>query len=306
MVICLTGDNSFALLAELKSLVGDFVAEHGDLAVERVDAEEAEYEWIAEALTSLPFLSAKKLVIIHSPSKNKVFLERVEQLLADIPETTEVILLEPKLDKRSVYYKWLRKNSDFREFNELDTNALAKWLEAEAKAGAGKISASDARFLVERVGANQRLLANELEKLLLHDPAITREAVQELTEETPQSTIFNLLEAAFAGRQKQALQLYSEQRALKVEPPQIIAMLTWQLNVLAIIKTAGDRPSSQIASEAKMSPYVVQKSQGIANRLSLGELKQLISGLVDIDRGLKRTNLDADEALQHYLLSLAA
>ena len=109
------------------------------------------------------------------------------------------------------------------------------------------MKSNDARYLVERVGTNQQLLANEIEKLALYDKDISKESIDLLTEETPQSTIFELLEAAFAGNHRKVQTLYAEQRAMKVEPPQIIALLAWQLHILAIIKTAGDRTPETIA-----------------------------------------------------------
>jgi len=303
--ITLAGENAFGLRHELDRLVGDFVAEHGDLALERLDGEDAEFARLQEALTSLPFLASKKMVVISRGSANKRFVEQIEKLASELPETTDVILVEPKMDKRSVYYKFLKKSTDFREFIQLDLNGMSRWLVDEAKARGGSLNQRDAQYLVERVGLDQQFLSNELEKLLLYQPAITRETIDSLTEPTPQSTIFQLLEAAFAGNGKRAMALYQEQRTLKVEPPQIIAMLAWQLHVLALIKTAGDRSADAVASEAKISPYVVRKSQTISGKLSYAELKQLIADLLDIDVRSKRTALDADEALQNYLLKLA-
>lgn len=299
------GENSFALSDELNKLTHSFESEHGDLALERIDCEEKDFEQIQAALTSLPFLANKKMVLLRSPSTNKQFVERVEQLLSEVPETTDVILIESKLDKRQSYYKFLKKETDFREFPELDLNGLTNWLVDEAKRLKGVLSQADARYLAERVGLNQQLLGNELEKLLLYDSKVTRQTIDLLTDATPQSTIFQLLDAAFAGNTKRALQLYQEQRAMKVEPIQIIAMLSWQLNVLAIVKTAGDRSSQAIAKEAKINPYVVTKSQGIARKLSLAQLKTLVKDLLDIDSKSKSTNLDTDEALQHYIFKLA-
>ena len=305
MNITLAGENAFGLRHELDRLVGDFVAEHGDLALERLDGEDAEFARLQEALTSLPFLASKKMVVISRGSANKRFVEQIEKLASELPETTDVILVEPKMDKRSVYYKFLKKSTDFREFIQLDLNGMSRWLVDETKARGGSVNQRDAQYLVERVGLDQQFLSNELEKLLLYQPAITRETIDSLTEPTPQSTIFQLLEAAFAGNGKRAMALYQEQRTLKVEPPQIIAMLAWQLHVLALIKTAGDRSADAVASEAKISPYVVRKSQTISGKLSYAELKQLIADLLDIDVRSKRTALDADEALQNYLLKLA-
>jgi DNA polymerase-3 subunit delta len=306
MIVTLTGANRFGLSQKLRQLTDAFVAQHGDLALEKLDGQEAEFGRISEALTSLPFLASQKMVILREPSANKKFVELAEQILGAVPETTDVIVVEPKLDKRLSYYKFLKKSTDFQEFTELDQPGLAAWLVEAAKSQKGSLSLSDARYLVERVGPDQQLLSNELDKLLIYSPQITRQTIDLLTEATPQSTIFQLLEAAFAGNTKRTLDLYAEQRALKVEPPQIIAMLAWQLHVLSVIKLAGDRTADQIAKKARLNPFVVRKSQLIANKLSQGEVRQLVRDLLKIDTASKRTNLDADEALQHYLLELAS
>jgi DNA polymerase-3 subunit delta len=305
MIVTLTGENSFGLHRDLQKLVTAFVAEQGDMALERIDGQEATFERMREAITSLPFLADTKMVVLRAPSANKQFLESYESLFADAYESTQVLIVEPKLDKRTAYYKYLKTKTDFTEYGELDAIGLARWLTENAKAQGGTISAGDARYLIERVGVSQQLVSNELDKLLLYNPSVTRQTIKLLTEATPQSTIFELLEAAFGGRLKQAMQLYAEQRALKVEPQQIIAMLAWQLHVLAVIKAAGDRSPETIAKDAKMSPYVVRKSQGIARKLSLAQLKTLVADLLVIDTRSKRTMLDLDEALQHYLVKLA-
>lgn len=305
MIITLAGTNSFLLQLELRSLVKAFVAEHGDLALERIDGQETELSRVRESLSSLPFLAPKKMVVLRAPSANKQFIENAEQILASVADTTDLIIVEPKLDKRLAYFKVLKKQTDFRDCPPLDENGLAAWLIRIAKEKSGTISSNDARYLIERVGANQQLLYNELEKLLLYDAAITRQTIDLMTDQLPQSTIFQLLEAVFAGNAKQAIRLYQEQRALKVEAPQIVAMLAWQLHILALVKAAGNRAPADIAKEAKLSPYVVQKSAHIARNLTLRELKTLINRLLEIDLKSKRTNLDTDEALQLYFVTLA-
>lgn len=304
MIVTLSGENTFGLQRELRQLTTAFVTEYGDLALEKLDGQEADFEQLQAALTSLPFLAARKMAVLRAPSGNKKFTEQIEQLFDGVPETTDVILVEPKPDKRQAYYKFLKKHTDFREFPQLDQAGLARWLhEAAAEEGA-VLSTADARYLIERVGADQQLLANELEKLALYNPKITRDSIDQLTEPAPQSTIFQLLEAAFAGDHRKLLSLYADQRAQKVEPQQIIAMLAWQLHVLAVVKTAGDRPADQIATDARLNPFVVRKSQAITRKITLSELKQRINDLVQIDARSKRVAFNLDDALQHYLLKL--
>lgn len=314
MIEILTGSNNFALRAELRRLVDAFVAGHGDMALEKLDGEEAGFERMQEALQSLPFLASRKLVVLEAPGANKQFTEEAGRLLDELPETTDLIIVEPKLDKRLAYYKLLKKQLGFREFGELDERGLTAWLIDKAREKNVKLSPADARYIVERAGANQQALAGEIEKLTLYagggasgKPAIIdRPAIEALVPATPQSTIFQMLEAAFAGNTRRALQLYAEQRALKVEPQKIIAMLSWQLHVIALVKAAGPgRTPDQIARDAKIKPYTVGKSAGIARKLTIARVKRLVADLTTIDHRLKRESLDADDVLTEYIISLA-
>lgn len=299
MITTLTGSNSYLVKAELKRLVAEFVKTHTDMGLERIDCEEAEYDRIRESLESLPFLASRKLVVLRTPSASKEFVENAERLLKELPETTDLVIHEPKLDKRSAYYKLLKKVTDYKELNEPDESSLVKWMTGEAD-----ISSADARYLVERVGNNQQLLANELVKLTAYNPKITRESIDLLTEPNPQSTIFQLLDTAFAGDKKRTLKLYEEQRFNRVEPQQIIAMLVWQLHVISLVKTAGERSDAAIAGEAKINPFVVSKSRKIAVGLPLAKLKELIGNLKQLDKKIKTTAIDADDGVQAFLLSL--
>ena len=304
MIVTLTGANTFALKAELAKLVADFVATHTDLSVERYDGDEDDAPRMRESMASLPFLTARKLVVLREPGKQKAFAESLQQALAEAADTSDVVIVEPKLDKRLLYYKTLKKQTDFKEFTELDANGLARWASAYAKEQGGSLQSTDARLLIDRLGAGQQLMRQELDKLLAYDPAITRKTIELLTDPLPQSTVFELLDAAFSGNSTRAMALYHEQRALRVEPQAIIAMLAWQLHILALIKTAGTRSADDIAKQAKVNPYVVRKSQSLARNLPLERLKRNIHDLLGLDIGLKTTALPADEALQLFLIRL--
>jgi DNA polymerase-3 subunit delta len=302
----LVGENEVARLSELKKLVSAFVEEHTDMGLEKIDGEEASYERMVEAVQSLPFLASRKLVVLRAPSKNKEFTERFEAFLDEVAETNDVLIVESKLDKRLSYYKQLKKMTEFREFTALDAHGVVRFAGDYAREQGGTLSGGDARYLVERAGANQLLVQHEIDKLIAYNPKITRAAIDLLTEASPQSSIFELLDAAFAGNTRHAVQLYKEQRALGEEPQKIIAMLAWQLHILALVKAAGQRPSDVIAREAKLSPFVVQKSANLVRRLTLTRIKELVTELRVLDQRTKTDGTLPDEAVQYYLLRLAA
>jgi DNA polymerase-3 subunit delta len=302
MIQSLTGTNSFLLHAALRMRIADFVAEQGDMALEQLDGEDVSLVRISEAVQSLPFLASKKLVILHSPSAQKQFAEQVAELLADVPETTELVLVEPKPDKRTAFYKWLKNHTEFLEYRELDERQLSQWVVQYATEQGSTINMADASYLIARVGANQQRLSQELQKLSLQGGVIARERINALTEATPDSKIFDLLDAAFNGRTARALELYKEQRSMRVEPQEILAMVGWQLRQVSLAKTAGKH---DLVREGKISPYSATKSSSIASRLSLLRLKQLVRDLTVLDARSKRSTIDLDEALQNYILRLS-
>lgn len=304
MITTITGENSFLLKEAVGQRKRAFITTYTDLALERFDANETTYDAIKDALQSLPFLAAKKLVIIDNFSSSKELLEHIEHIF-DAPEITDVILVDPKPDKRSKAYKTLKSKTEFVECPVLDEGQLASWLVEQTKKADGRLSSADARYLVQRVGTNQQLLFNELQKLLAYDSNISKETINELCEPLPQGSVFELLDAGFAGNQKKVLELYEQQRQQRVEPLAILGMIGWQLHILALVVTAKDKTPETIAKEAGVHPFVVRKSKAVAMRLNLNAIRELVSRALALDIQLKRQPLNADDALKQYLLSLA-
>jgi len=304
MVITLTGSNSVALRQRLADLVKAFVHVHGELAVERLDGEEISAQVILDAAGNLPFLASKKLLVIRNLSSNKESAETLEQIISSAGDTCDIVFLETAPDKRTVYYKNLKKLTQAEEFNDLDGPALIKWLEESAQDQGGKLNHAEAVYLVERVGANQQLLASELDKLITYEPQVTRENIDLLTAKTPQSKVFDLLDAAFAGNKKRALSLYEEQRMQKVEPQEIMAMLAWQLRLITLTKLGGKRTSTEIAKDAGLNPYPVAKAQNLARNLSPSKLRTIVNQAEKIDRLSKSKPIDLDEALKSYISTI--
>src|SRR5262249_53051840 len=124
MIVTLTGTNDFARQQALRQLVQVFVAEHGDMDVVRLDAEEVDDARLHASVASMTFLTARRLVVLHSPGRHKTWTEQLPQTLQSVADSTDVVIVEPKLDKRFSYYKALKKDTDFREFNDLDATGL--------------------------------------------------------------------------------------------------------------------------------------------------------------------------------------
>lgn len=302
MIITLSGNNHLELRASLDKIIKDFAQKYGELAIERLDGEEDSKDSILEAVQSLPFLVEKKLLIARSVSANKEIADDIEQIISSILTDIDVVFYEPNIDKRTAIYKTLKTQTDFREQNELDARDLPKWAVQTATQRGGEIELNDARYLVDRLGPNQQLLSNELDKLITYESKISRQSIDLLSEKMPQSKVFDLMDAAFSGNKTRALDLYEEQRAQKVEPQEILAMIAWQLRLITLAKFGQGKSSEQIAKDIGSSPYPVQKSQSLASKTDNSKLEAMISEAQKIDKLAKTSPIDLDEALKTYIV----
>lgn len=302
--ITLTGANSFLLRNALKKHVDDFVHANGEMGVERFDAEEKEASEIISNFSSTSLFATNKLVVIKGIAKNQELAEKIDELLDKANEGTELIILEPKLDKRSKLYARLKKETALSEFSEVHPGALGAWVVKEVTARGGRISSSTAKTLVDKAGSNQDLLSSEIDKLLIYSSEITDQSIELLVEANPHSKTFELVDAVFRRDLKRVERLYAEQRALKVDPNQIIGLIAWQLHLLAAVKVASGRNPMEIAKDLGVRPEAVSSSMRLANGITLAELIAMIERLLVIDHKLKQQAVDKDDALLFWLLSL--
>lgn len=306
MILAFIGDNGHAREQAANEFVNGFIGIHGTVAVDKFAGEELDLSVLTDAISSVPFLSERRLVIVRDLSMNKQLAEQLEVISSSVADQVDFVIIEGHVDGRSKYLTTLKNVAEVREFAHLEGDELVGWVVAQAKNSNGIISHAVAQELIDRVGTNQQLLANELTKLILFNQQITSQTITELTTHTPQSSIFAMLDAAFSGETVAALKLYQEQREQGMEPQAILAMMVWQLHALTLVKAAGMMPVSEIASQAKLSPFVARKNQANARRLSDHKLRQLLEQAIATDRTLKtKSRVNADDAVQTLVLSFA-
>jgi DNA polymerase-3 subunit delta len=304
MIITICGTNDFLISQRLKDEKKQYLDKFGEMSVEQIDCEEIDYSSIVSAANSLPFLVPEKLLILRNPSKNKTLVEKLDSVIKDIPDGTKILVIEGKLDKRLSIYKTLKTKTEFYELNELSPAELNRWVIDYVSGIGGSISFSNAQYLVSRGGDNQNKLAKEIDKLVTYEANVTKANIDKLTVRSIKSSIFDLIKSSISGDVEKALQLYEEQKLLSVEAQQIVAMLAWQLNILALLKTAKNLSLSDLAAKSKVSPYSLSQSNELARALTFTEIKKFIEDLYQLDIHIKTKSVNSDQAVQGYILSL--
>jgi DNA polymerase-3 subunit delta len=133
-------------------------------------------------------------------------VEALQELLAkvNLDEVTVVITAAP-VDRRRTFLKWCEANADFALAGGDGENAgeaLAAVALAEARAMGVTFGGSAVELLLTKVGANTRLLTEEVRKLATYtgDGAVIEEAhVMELTANVAEGDFFEAADRFFAG-----------------------------------------------------------------------------------------------------------
>lgn len=147
-------------------------------------------------------------------------VEDLKELLEKInPDETAVLVTAAPVDRRRSFPKWCEKNSDFTLVGGADDgDALVGVILAEAKALGVNITPDATRLLLAKVGANTRLIVEEVRKLSTYidlpsgasakegeGATIEESHVAELTPNVAEGDFFESAEAFFSANLKWTL-----------------------------------------------------------------------------------------------------
>lgn len=304
MITVLSGANRYTLSKKQKELKQDFIKNHGEAGLESYNADQIQPGQLASLLTGATLFAENRYIVIKELSQNKLLSEQLLNIINNIPDEVQVVLIEPQLDKRTVFYKTLKKKAELLEFGEPDEYTLVSWVQDVVKQLEGTIDQKSARLLVQYTGLDQSRLQNEIEKLIAFDKAISINSITELVDKNPQDTIFQLLEFALSGQTKKALDVLDGLERAHEDPFQTASMLIWQTNILAVVHSAGTISDADIAKSAKINPFVVRKTRSLASSMSKTELNHILNAVADCDIQLKSTSAEPWRVVEQAILSL--
>lgn len=306
-VTTIVGKNSFMAHQALSDLKQQFIKKNGQSGLKELSAEDATYDDVAEGIFSIGLFSEATMLILRDISKNTHLQDKLTDQLENVPSESELVLYDPNIDKRSVFYKTLQKKTELIDAKPLDERAVGAWTKEHFKELGGELSLGDANLLAQRVNFDQWALKNELDKLINISQKPTRKLIEEVVDESFNETIFRLTDLAFSGQKQKAVELYREMLENRIDPHYVLSMLIWQLHIVLVAAWMSDGKSmDETAKEAKISPYVLKKSQGLARRTTKAELRAVVAAAAELDIGLKTgTQSQPDIAVELLLIKIA-
>jgi DNA polymerase-3 subunit delta len=323
----LHGDDELAIsqyIAAILEKMGDPAM--ADLNTTRLDGRTASYQELEIAVSTLPFMGDRRLVIFSNPLaylNNSAAKERFLALIPGIPAAVALVLYENrffwnKKDNKDKKFLWLaalpKEHGErvyLKEFPLPKGDKLIQRIHSLAKEAGGQISSPAARLLASLTAENPRLAQQEIYKLLAYvnyQRAIEEEDVHALTADTGQGDIFAMVDAIGNRNGKLALQmlhrLLTEQDALS-----IYGMIIRQFRLLLLSREILDQGGqlNDVMRELKIKyDNVGKKFVQQARVFTMQDLERIYHRLLDLDVAIKTGELDSVLALDTFIASTTA
>lgn len=300
MITVVCGENSFENERVLRSITAAF----GGTA-QRVDGSTLDTKQLPDLLMGMSLFAEKRLVIIRGLSENKALWADFDDWIARVSPDIHLVLVELKPDKRTKTYKDLLKAAEVHEskpWTERDGSAAEQWAAKEASTLGFELDKKCARLLVQRVGVDQWLLYQALEKLVVAE-AVTPEIIEEIIEPNPTENVFLLFESALKGDAKKIKKMLATLEVTE-DAYRLLGLLSGQAVQLAVLAVS-DAPSASVAKDMGVHPYALSKLAPAAKRLGRSGGKKVVAAFAEADEASKSSAADPWLLVERALIKVA-
>lgn len=322
MIILLYGEDNFSSEVKLNKLKKEFFTKNTSNASSSVfDFNEGDFSnEIKIAIRSNGLFAKESLVVVKNllDQKNIFVKEDILNFLVNnlnnINSSTDLLIFweskNPK--KNNKLFKWLKSNIKSEEFIKLKENQLSKWVKDRFLSLGVEIAGDIVDMLVINNKDNLNTLNNEIIKIatLIGKDKITESLsieIKKLINSKFEANIFETIEFLSSGNKQKALEMLHKQLDKGDDPFYILSMYIYQFrNLLKIAQFyfMGNTNQYEIASLAKLHPFVVQKGMQQLRGFNLEKLKTIYRELEKIDQQAKIGKVSVELGLDLMIAKL--
>ena len=312
-------------LAEMKAKVGD--PSISQLNIISLDGETLTLEELIRVCDPLPFLSQRRLVIVHDlasqweprrgakkkelPPAKRELVEGLKEYLPQMPQSTRLVLIEERrISKSNPLHRLASQleGSVVREFRPPKGERLRQWIKERVEEKGGQISRAAVEELANFLGNDLRLLDQESEKLLTYTGKrpIEKEDVQLLVSQVQVATIFSLVDALGHRDSRKATSYLHELMDAGQPLLYIFFMITRQFRLLLQAKELQIEGLGwqAIQTRLRLHPFVAQKLAQQARNFSRSRLEAIHHRLLEVDIAIKTGQMEPQLALDLLAIEL--
>jgi DNA polymerase-3 subunit delta len=301
------------LLARAEKRLRDRLAAVADLDfnMETFDGDSSSAADIVNAANTMPFMSERRLVVVHDVDKlDTAALEALAAYAKDPAPYTCLVLVATKVAKNSKLYRAAASTGVAYEYVAPKRSEYAREVVKLLREHGKSITSHAAERLVEMVGRDLRRLDAEIDKLTAFtgDAAeVTVADVEAVASASGTASVFELTDAVGERDTVRALRLLSRLLGSGEAPFGLLAMLARHVRGLIgarALAARGTGPDA-MAPELGMAPWQARNVAKQASRWEPAELSRALLGLAAAEEEMKTSPTDAGLVIERWIISTA-
>jgi DNA polymerase-3 subunit delta len=305
-------------LAKLREQMGD--PSLAELNTTVLDGDSLTLGELREVCDALPFMSDRRLVIVHNyltrlgsgGKREGDPLDALVNYLPAMPDSVRLIFVEVEaLPKNHPVVKLAEKHEQghVQAFDGPGRGELTGWVVRRVEAKGTTIERPAADALAVAVGDDLRLLDSEINKLTIYvgdERPITTDDLELLVPYAGTANVFAMVDAIGRRDGRTALNLLHKLLDENAAPLYLLSMIVRQFRILIQVKelSAQGLAASTIAKRAGLHPFVAEKAGRQAMNFSMGQLEVIYARLLETDLAIKTGQLEDVLALDTLVAAL--
>jgi DNA polymerase-3 subunit delta len=274
--------------------------------------DEAEPQTIVSAAQTLPWLGLQRVVLVREAEALPRAADPILVAYCKQPSpSTCLIFTAQRAEMGRALFALLLKLPWTVRFRRLSARDVSAWIEQRLATQDCRITPEASAALVEAVGNDLRLLANEIEKLVTFfgsQQVIEIESLLALTGDIRESSAFELARFLISGELAEALRAWGKFVSSGEYPGLALGAITHHVRQLWRIKLgqqAGILPE-RLASELNIPAFTIRRLSTQAAALRSEQLRQWLDALLEADQTLKRSGLPSRSVFERLILRFCA
>ena len=276
---------------------------------------------LASIINTYPFFSGQSLVVLKDEKllaakaeseARKQQLDKLADILSDIPDYCTVLVSASKLDKRTKLFKALKKTALMCECASIKLNNLSQWLDGQAAAYGARWSFDAVGKIIEYLQPVDKiplkLLQQEIAKLAVYAGERrewTAEDVESIFSALPEASSFAIINALGKRNLPEVLQLLAAEKKKGTNVLPLCALITFKLRQMLqyLELSSSGFDYKGIVAELKLNPYVAKNLQREVRGFTAQALTQALLELAQLNIDLRKGGRDYTR-LEEILLQL--
>lgn len=282
-----------------------------DLNTDVLYGDEVSGAQVLTACLSLPMMSEKRLVVVHSfESLTFADVDRFISYIQKPEQQTVALFIAKKINRTKKLHKALLQHAYCIEANPIKSEAeLYHWIHSEFQKRKKQIKPEAVKLLYDHCGNNLYEMSSNIEKVItftLNEDIVSSDHIEDIIGISKEFNAYELQESIIQRNKSKALSILKRLVEQGEDPIYLNSLIFYRFvkQWLVIQMKKENMPASQAAKVLSLPPFIANKYMATAAKFTMKQCNKSLLALKETDLKLKSTSTDSFQLLTFNILKI--